>query len=149
MTRQPEIQPCATLALRTPAITDTPIIRTAAKSPAKTKYRCLTDINSLYSQRPLLPTLQGPRVSVLISESETESQSNVICYCRDLHVHVAAVRIIWVCARRELVVHCIVSIYFLRNLFFVLYLSLTTVFRQLKSSDIYFICGQLRQGSIT
>ena len=40
-----------------PAITDTPIIRTAAKSPAKTNYRCLTEINSRYYGLSLMRTL--------------------------------------------------------------------------------------------
>ena len=44
-----------------PAITDTPIIRTAAKSPAKTNYRCLTEINSRYYELSLMRTLtRGP-----------------------------------------------------------------------------------------
>ena len=38
----------STLAMWTPAITDTPIIRTATKSHAKINYRCLTKINSGY-----------------------------------------------------------------------------------------------------
>ena len=43
-----------------PAITDTPIIRTAAKSPAQTNYRCLTEINSCYYGHSLMRTLQCP-----------------------------------------------------------------------------------------
>ena len=44
-----------------PAISDTPIIRTAAKSPAKTCYRCLTEINSRYYGHSLMRTLtRGP-----------------------------------------------------------------------------------------
>ena len=44
-----------------PAITDTPIIRTAAKSQAKTTYRRLTEINSRYYGLSLMRTLtQGP-----------------------------------------------------------------------------------------
>ena len=44
-----------------PAITDTPIKRTAAKSPAKTNYRRLTEINSHYYGLSLIRTLtQGP-----------------------------------------------------------------------------------------
>ena len=44
-----------------PAIMDTPIIRTTAKSPAKTNYRRLTEINSRYYGLSLLRTLtQGP-----------------------------------------------------------------------------------------
>ena len=44
-----------------PAITDTPIIRTAAKSPAKINYRRLTEINSRYYGLSLMRTLtRGP-----------------------------------------------------------------------------------------
>ena len=44
-----------------PAITDTPIIRTAAKSPAKINYRRLTKINSRYYGLSLMRTLtRGP-----------------------------------------------------------------------------------------
>ena len=44
-----------------PAITDTPIIRTAANSQAKTTYRRLTEINSRYYGLSLMRTLtQGP-----------------------------------------------------------------------------------------
>ena len=44
-----------------PAITDTPIKRTAAKSPAKTIYRRLTEINSRYCGLLLMRTLtRGP-----------------------------------------------------------------------------------------
>ena len=39
-----------------PAITDTPIIRTAAKSPAKTSWRRLTEINSQYYGLSLMRT---------------------------------------------------------------------------------------------
>ena len=39
-----------------PAITDTPIIRTAAKSPAKTSCRRLTEINSRYYGLSLMRT---------------------------------------------------------------------------------------------
>ena len=38
-----QLLPCRHL-----AITDTPIIRTAVKSPAKGNYRCLNEINSCY-----------------------------------------------------------------------------------------------------
>ena len=51
-----ELSPCRHLAL-----TDTPIIRTAAKSPTKINYRCLTEINSRYYGLSLLRTLtRGP-----------------------------------------------------------------------------------------
>ena len=44
-----------------PAITDTPIIWTAAKFPAKINYRYLTEINSRYYGLPLMRTpTQGP-----------------------------------------------------------------------------------------
>ena len=44
-----------------PATTDTPIIRTAAKSPAKTNYRRFTEINSRYYGHSLMRTLtRGP-----------------------------------------------------------------------------------------
>ena len=44
-----------------PAITDTPIIRTAAKSPAKINNRRLTEINSRYYRLSLMRTLtRGP-----------------------------------------------------------------------------------------
>ena len=44
-----------------PDITDTPLIRTAAKSQAKIIYRCLTEINSSYYGLSLMRTLtQGP-----------------------------------------------------------------------------------------
>ena len=44
-----------------PAITNTPIIRTAAKSPAKTSCRRLTEINSRYYGLSLMRTLtRGP-----------------------------------------------------------------------------------------
>ena len=44
-----------------PAITDTPIIRTAAKSPAKINNRRLTEINSRYYGLSLMRTLtRGP-----------------------------------------------------------------------------------------
>ena len=48
----------------TPAITDTPIIRTAAKSQAKINYRCLTEINSRYSGFSLMMTLTQGLCSV-------------------------------------------------------------------------------------
>ena len=38
----------STIALWSPAITETPIIRTATKSHAKINYRCLSKINSHY-----------------------------------------------------------------------------------------------------
>ena len=44
-----------------PAITDTPIKRTTANSPAKTNYISLTEINSRYYGLSLMRTLsQGP-----------------------------------------------------------------------------------------
>ena len=44
-----------------PAITDTPIKRTVAKSPAKTNYRRLTEINSRYYGLSLMRTrIRGP-----------------------------------------------------------------------------------------
>ena len=55
------LSPCGHL-----AITDTPIIRTAAKSPIKTDYRRLNEINSRYYGLSLLRTLTcGPEVSVI------------------------------------------------------------------------------------
>ena len=51
----------STPALRTPSYNGHPIIRTAAKSPAKTNYRRLTEINSRYYGISLLKTLtRGP-----------------------------------------------------------------------------------------
>ena len=51
-----QLSPCGHLAL-----TDNPIIRTAAKSPAKTNYRRLTKINSRYYGLSLLRTcIRGP-----------------------------------------------------------------------------------------
>ena len=44
-----EISPCGH-----PAITDTLRIQTAAKSPAKTNYRCLTEINSRHYGHSLM-----------------------------------------------------------------------------------------------
>ena len=52
-----QLWPC-----RHPAKTDTPIKRTAAKSPAKTNYRRLTEINSRYYGLSLMGTLtRGPK----------------------------------------------------------------------------------------
>ena len=54
--RYSQLFPCGHL-----AIMDTPIIRTAAKSPAKINYRCWTEINSRYYGLSLLWTLtHGP-----------------------------------------------------------------------------------------
>ena len=54
--RYSQLSPCGHL-----AITDTPIIRTAAKSQAKIKYRRLTEINSRYYGLSLMRTLtRGP-----------------------------------------------------------------------------------------
>ena len=47
-----------------PAITDTPIIRTAAKSRAKINYRRLTEINSWYYGLSLMRTLTQDRYSI-------------------------------------------------------------------------------------
>ena len=56
------LSPCGHLAM-----TDTPIIRTAAKSPTKIEYRRLTKINSRYYRLLLLRTLTRgvPRVSAI------------------------------------------------------------------------------------
>ena len=52
-----QLWPCGHL-----AITDTPIIRTAAKSPVKTNYRRLTEINSRYYGLSRMRTLaRGPQ----------------------------------------------------------------------------------------
>ena len=131
VTSQPQIQP--TLALRTPNITDTPIIRTAAKSPAKTNYRRLTEINCRYSE------LVSSLARVRNSESLLQSNFCNLFFAGDL----AAVRIIGEIIRRELAVHFTVSIYFLNN-FLSFCIEFITVFRQLRSSGIYFICSQLR-----
>ena len=59
------------LALQTAlGITDTPIIRTAAKSPAKLNYRRLTEINSCYYGLSLLRTLTCSRRPEGVRNSE-------------------------------------------------------------------------------
>ena len=53
-TQYSQLPPC-----EHPAITDTPIIRTAAKSPAKPNFRHLSEINSRYYGLSLMRTLRA------------------------------------------------------------------------------------------
>ena len=67
-----EISPCGH-----PAITDTPIIQTAAKSPAKTNYRCLTEINSRHYGHSLMrKQLEVPTVSAIKGVDRSGSRSH-------------------------------------------------------------------------
>ena len=70
-----------------PAITDTPITRTVAKSPAKTNYRRLTEINSRYYGLSLMrkrveaPTYTVSAIKGVECNSEAPSSSLALTAC--------------------------------------------------------------------